>query len=99
MVVGGAAVVRRVYSDCACVATNATAAAPWWTADTQLHPPLLAAAASNTSEAEAEVEVAGEAIAGFCPLDCSRQFAVTIGLLTTFALLGSTGKVWEPRYI
>ena len=94
---GGAAVVRRVYSDCACVATNATAAAPWWTADTQLHSPLLAAAAANTSEAE--VEAAGEAIAGFCPLDCSRQFAVTIGLLTTFALLGSTGKVSEPRYI
>ena len=62
---------------------------------------VAAASMANVSflDVATAVEAAGEAIAGFCPLDCSRQFAVTIGLLTTFALLGSTGKVSEPRYI
>ena len=34
-----------------------------------------------------------QAIDGYCPFDCSRQFSILIGLLTAFSLLGSTGRL------
>ena len=34
-----------------------------------------------------------QAIDGYCPFNCDRQFSLLIGLLSTFSLLGSTGRL------
>ena len=39
------------------------------------------------------VEEYVKAIDGYCPFNCDRQFSLLIGLLSTFSLLGSTGRL------
>jgi len=82
--VGGKTVTRKVYSSCSCIQESGQTS-PWWKNETQeLKSPL------DIPSQEARL---GDALEGYCPFDCSRQFMIIIGMLTCYALLGSTGRV------
>jgi len=80
---------QKIYSDCSCVRSSAqllnmTTAEPWWK-ESELKSPVVTGA-----------ELSGPpsgAVGGYCPLDCSRQFSIIIGLLTVFSLFGATGRL------
>ena len=86
--VSGRNVVRKVYSSCSCVnhdQQNLTRSSPWWrSTESDLHSPLSQISTGSFHD---------QAIDGYCPFDCSRQFGIIIGMLTCFSLLGSTGRI------
>ena len=80
LTLGSRQVTRKVYSSCSCVNTTSS---PWWITKDSLDPPI---SSSNRPASDS-------AISGYCPFDCSTQFTLVIGLLTSFSLLASTGRI------
>ena len=81
--------IQKIYSECSCVresskALNMTSAKPWWK-ESDLESPLVGGSALPSSPSGA--------VGGYCPLDCSKQFSIIIGLLTVMSLLGATGRL------
>ena len=61
---------RKVYSSCSCIQESGQTS-PWWKNETQeLKSPL------DIPSQEARL---GDALEGYCPFDCSRQFMIIIG--------------------
>jgi len=80
---------QKIYSDCSCVRSSAqllnrTTAEPWWK-ESELKSPVVTLAELSSPPSGA--------VGGYCPLDCSRQFSIIIGLLTVMSLLGATGRL------
>lgn len=81
--------IQKIYSDCSCVresaaALNMTTAEPWWK-ESELKSPLVGGSQLASAPSGA--------VGGYCPLDCSGQFSIIIGLLSVMSLLGATGRI------
>jgi len=81
----GRKVAKKIFDNCSCVRTlNTTVAKPWWK-----EPELDAPIPAGTELPESP----SGAVSGYCPLDCSRQFRIIIGMLSVMSLLGATGRI------
>jgi len=89
--VSGRRVERKVYSSCSCLQNqDVNITAPWWT---EAEDGKVADLESPVIVAKSGRQGLDQAIDGYCPFDCGRQFSILIGLLSTFSLLGSTGRI------
>ena len=103
--ISGRRVERKVYSSCSCLQNHeANITSPWWLDSEDDKNSSLVIAAKSGSYGFDQVylkklsfthllTLSVQAIDGYCPFDCGRQFSILIGLLSAFSLLGSTGRL------